>query len=72
MLDRLDQWHPEQAELARHSRPDRAEAMTRAAEYDRWARGKVQTSRDDTRAAISEADWERIRAARLATQRQAS
>lgn len=72
VLDRLDQWQPEQAELSRRSRPDRAEAMSRAAEYDRWVRAKVQTSRDDPRAAISEPDWERIRAAKLAAQSQPS
>jgi len=72
VLNRLDQWHPEQAELTGRSRPDRAEAMNHAAEYNRWVRAKVQASRDDPRADISEPDWDRIRATKLATQRQAS
>lgn len=71
VLDRLEHWHPEQAEAQRRTRPDRAEALTRAAEHDRWVRTKVQASRDDPRAAINEADWQSIRAAKLA-QRPAS
>jgi len=50
----------------RRSRPDRAEALTRAAEYDRWVRAKIQTSRDDPRPAITDDEWQRIRAAKLA------
>ena len=46
-LERLERWHPEQAEPGRRTRPDRAEALTRAAQYDRWVRAKMQTSRDD-------------------------
>lgn len=69
VLDHLEQWHPEQAEAQRRTRPDRAEALTRAAEYDRWVRAKVQASRDDTRAAIDEADWQSIRATQLARRR---
>lgn len=45
---------------------DRAEALTRAAEYDRWVRAKVQASRDDPRPAIAEDEWQSIRAAKLA------
>jgi hypothetical protein len=66
VLDRLEHWHPEQASLVRRSRPDRAEALTRAAEYDRWVRAKIQTSRDDPRPAITDDEWQRIRAAKLA------
>lgn len=45
---------------------DRAETLIRAAGYDRWVRAKVQASRDDTRPAISEDEWQSIRAAKLA------
>jgi hypothetical protein len=66
VLERLEQWHPEQSGVQRRSRPDRAEALTRAAEYDRWARTKVETSRADPRPAIVDDEWQRIRAAKLA------
>lgn len=66
VLSRLEQWHPEQADVPRRSRPDRAEALTRAAEYDRWVRAKVESSRADTRPAIAEDEWQRIRATKLA------
>ena len=65
-LDRLEHWHPEQVALERRSRPDRAEALTRAAEYDRWVRAKVQASRADPRPAITDGEWQSIRAAKLA------
>ena len=66
VLDRLEHWHPEQAALERRSRPDRAQALTRVAEYDRWVRAKVQGSRDDPRPAIADDEWQGIRAAKLA------
>jgi hypothetical protein len=66
VLNRLDRWQPDQAAPARRSRPDRAAALTRAAEYDRWVRNKVQTSRDDPRLAIADDEWQSIRAAKLA------
>jgi hypothetical protein len=69
VLDHLEQWHPE-AESVRRMRPDRAAALTRAAEYDRWVQAKLQASRDDPRPAISDEDWQRIRAEKL-TARQA-
>lgn len=62
VLDHLEQWHPEQAELARRTRPDRAAALTRAAEYDRWVQAKVQASREDDRPPISDTEWQKIRA----------
>ena len=65
VLDRLERWHPEQAGPGRRTRPDRAEALTRAAEYDRWVRAKVQASRDDPRPAVADDEWQRIRAAKL-------
>ena len=37
-----------------------------AAEYDRWVRAKVQTSRDSPRPAVADDEWQSIRAARLA------
>ena len=66
VLARLERWQPEQAGLERRSRPDRAEALNRAAEHDRWVRAKVQSSRTDPRPAIAEDEWQRIRAAKLA------
>lgn len=65
VLDHLEQWHPEVGS-ARRMRPDRAAALTRAAEYDRWVQAKVQVSRDDPRPAIANEDWERLRAEKLA------
>ena len=65
VLDRLEHWHPEQAAPGRRTRPDRAAALTRAAEYDRWVRAKVQTSRDDPRPPVTDEEWQRIRAAKL-------
>lgn len=70
VLDHLEQWHPEAVVLTRRIRPDRAEALTRAAEYDRWVQAKLQASRDDPRPAIADDDWQRIRAEKL-TARQA-
>ena len=66
VLERLERWHPEQAGLQRRRRPDRAEVLTRAAEYDRWVRTKVESSRSDPRPDISADEWQRIRTAKLA------
>ena len=66
VLDRLDEWQPEQAALQKRVRPDRAQALTRAAEYDRWVNAKVQSSRDDPRPAMADAEWQAIREAKLA------
>ena len=66
VLERLDCWHPEQAGPRRRTRPDRAAALIRAAEYEHWVRAKVQTSRDDPRPAVADDEWQRIRAAKLA------
>lgn len=68
VLERLEQWHPEQSDVQRRSRPDRAEALTRAAEYDRWVRAKVDASRVDPRPAIADDEWQRIRTTKLAEQ----
>jgi hypothetical protein len=62
VLERLENWRPEQALLVRRVRPDRAEALTRSAEHDRWVRAKVQASRDDSRPQIDDEEWQRIRA----------
>ncbi|MDP3131545.1 MAG: hypothetical protein Q8M78_01245, partial [Burkholderiaceae bacterium] len=70
VLDKLDEWQPEQAALQKRSRPDRAQALSRAAEYDRWVNAKVQSSRDDPRPAVADAEWQAVRQAKLA-QRQA-
>lgn len=66
VLERLERWQPQESGLGRGRRPDRADALNRAAEYDRWVRAKVQASRDDPRAAIDDDEWQRIRAAKLA------
>ena len=71
MLQGLERWHPEESGQSRARRPDRAEALNRAAEYDRWVRGKVQLSRDDPRPAIDSDEWQRIRAAKLAQRKAA-
>jgi hypothetical protein len=68
VLDRLEQWHPDQPEQARRTRPDRAEALKHAAEYDRWVHAKVQTSRDDPRPPITDDAWQRLRAEKQAQQ----
>ena len=70
-LERLEHWKPEQAAEQRRSRPDRALALTRSAEYDRWVRAKVQSSRDSPLPAIPDDEWQNIRAAQL-TKRQAA
>jgi hypothetical protein len=66
VLEHLEQWHPEQATATRRSRPDRAAALTHAAEYERWARNKVQASRTDPRPDIADDAWQRIRAGKVA------
>lgn len=70
VLERLERWQPEQAVLAKRRRPDRAAALNRAADYDRWVRAKVDASRSDPRPAIHDADWRHIRAAKLAQHQQ--
>ena len=66
VLDKLDEWQPEQAALQKRSRPDRAQALSRAAEYDRWVNAKVQASRDNPRPAVAEAEWQAARQGKLA------
>ena len=69
VLDHLERWQPGQADAQRRTRPDRAQALTRAAEYDKWVRAKVQASRDDPRPAIADAEWQDIRATQLAAKK---
>lgn len=69
VLEELEKWQPEQATEHKRSRPDRAQALTHAAEYDRWVRSKVQASRDSTLPAIANDEWQSIRAAKLAQQK---
>ena len=71
VLERLEQWRPEESGQARARRPDRAEVLTRAAEHDRWVRAKVQASREDPRPAIDSEEWQRIRTAKLAQRKAA-
>ena len=66
VLQGLERWHPEESGQSRARRPDRAEALNRAAEYDRWVRAKVQLSRDDPRPAVDGKKWQVIRAVKLA------
>ena len=42
------------------------QALTHAAEYDRWVSTKVQSSRDDPRPAVTDEDWQNIRQQKLA------
>jgi len=58
-----------QATAHKRSRPDHAQALTHAAEYDRWVRAKVQASRDSTLPAIADDAWQSIRATKLAQQK---
>ena len=66
VLEHLERWEPQAAELTRRPRPDRAAALTRAADYDRWVRAKVESSRADPRPAIDPEEWQTLRAAKLA------
>ena len=66
VLEHLERWEPQAAELTRRPRPDRAAALTRAADYDRWVRAKVESSRADPRPAIDPDEWQNLRAAKLA------
>lgn len=70
VLDKLDEWQPEQAALQKRSRPDRAQALSRVAKYDRSVNAKVQSSQDDPRPAVAEVEWQAVRQAKPA-QRQA-
>lgn len=55
----LEAWRPDEAELNRPSRPDRAEAMkqahSNAAAYEKWFREQVQESLNDPRPNVSHA-----------------
>lgn len=70
VLERVERGQPEQATLAKRKRPDRAAALNRAADYDRWVRAKVDASRSDPRPAIKPDEWRDIRAAKLAQRQQ--
>jgi hypothetical protein len=69
VLEGLERWQPEQAPEHKRSRPDRAQALTHAAEYDRWVRAKVQISRDSTSPPIADDAWQALRADKLAKQK---
>lgn len=69
VLDALEQWQPELASAHKRTRPDRAQALTHAAEYDRWVRAKVQASRDSNLPPLDHDEWQNIRAAKLAQQK---
>jgi len=69
VLEGLERWQPDQASAHKRSRPDRAQALTHAAEYDRWVRAKVQASRDSTLPPIPADEWQAIRAEKLAQQK---
>lgn len=49
------QWHPDEQELDKATRPDRSAALKlthKAAAYDKWFRAQVQESLDDPRPSI--------------------
>jgi Zn-dependent peptidase ImmA (M78 family) len=69
VLNSLERWQPGLADAQRRTRPDRAEALTRAAEYDKWVNAKLRVSRDDPRPAIPPEDWQHIRATKLAARK---
>jgi hypothetical protein len=55
-------WRPEQADIGRATRSDRAEAMKaahEAAEHDRWFRDQVQAAMDDPKPSIPHGDIKR-------------
>lgn len=56
----LEAWRPDEVEIERSSRPDRAAAMKQmhanAAAYDKWLREQVQASIDDPRPSIEHED----------------
>lgn len=69
VLDGLDRWQPDQDDPDKRSRPDRAQALMHAAEYERWVRDKVQTSRDSVLPPIAAEQWQAIRTEKLAKQK---
>lgn len=56
----LEAWRPDEVEVARQNRPDRARAMkathASAAAYDTWVRQQVQEAIDDPRPTIAHDD----------------
>jgi hypothetical protein len=69
ILEGLEHWQPDQTSEHKRSRPDRAQALTHAAEYDRWVRAKVQASRNSTLPAIADDEWQSIRAEKISQQK---
>ena len=52
--------------MQRNAELKRGTTPRNTAEYTRWVRAKVQASRADPRPAITEGEWQSIRAAKLA------
>jgi hypothetical protein len=69
----LEAWRPDEADVERQGRPDRAEAMklthANAAAYDRWVREQVQEAVDDPRPAIAHEDVMKKAGARIEAMR---
>jgi len=69
----LEAWRPDEVELERQPRPDRAEAMKAkhagAAAYDKWVRGQVQEAIDDPRPTIAHDDVMKKAGARIEAMR---
>jgi hypothetical protein len=69
----LEAWRPDEAELERASRPDRAEAMkqthSNAAAYEKWFREQVQESLGDSRPNVPHAQVQNEMADKKATLR---
>ena len=69
----LEAWRPDEIELDRQSRPDRAKAMktthASAAAYDKWVRQQVQEAIDDPRPTIGHDDVMKKASARIEAMR---
>lgn len=58
-ITNLLNWQPENAKHERAARPDRKEALQRAAEYDRWFHAQVQEALDDPRTPLTSQEWDK-------------
>lgn len=69
----LEAWRPNEAQVDRQSRPDRAEAMkqthSNAAAYEKWFHEQVQESLDDPRPNVSHAQVQKEMAEKKAALR---
>lgn len=69
----LETWRPDEVDVDRQSRPDRAEAMNQThanvAAYDAWVHGQIQEAIDDPRPSIEHSDVMKNAQARLKAMR---